>query len=159
MKKFLFAAMIACLGLFASCDQLGVEHTGDKSGNLYGVWKLDTKTVITKNSDGQEERKDVDHSSVNFFLSLSEPQIAIAKKGSFSQLDLKDVDVDAATFSYNEAKSQISFSKTLGLTEGLIYSMYLSGTFDVLELTDKKLVLQQEVLGVTVIYTYHRHQF
>ena len=26
MKKFLFAAMIACLGLFASCDQLGVEH-------------------------------------------------------------------------------------------------------------------------------------
>ena len=152
-------ATIACMAFFVSCDRDNVGHTGDQTGNLYGVWELDTRTEITKDSQGKEVRKEVDYTDVHFFLSLSEPRTAIAKKGSFTQLDLKNVDVDAATFAYNETKNQISFSKLLGLYKGLDYRMELIGTFDVLELTEKKLVLQQEVLGVKVIYSYHRHQF
>lgn len=158
MKKLLYAAAIACLALFTSCEKAGVDHTGDTTGSLYGVWALDTKTEITQDSNGQEVRNEVDYSGFHFYLSLSEPRIAIAKKGSFTQFDLSDVDVDAVQFSYNEAKKQISFSKTLWLSEGLLYHMRLYGTYDILELTDQKLVFQQETLGVTTIYAYHLYK-
>ncbi len=36
--------------------------------------------------------------------------------------------------------------------------MRLSGTYDVLELTDSKLVIQQEILGVRTIFTYHKQK-
>lgn len=158
MKKFLYAAAIACLALFTSCEKQGVDHTGDVTGSLYGVWALDSKTEVTKDSNGKEIRNEVDYASCHFFLSLSEPRIAIAKKGSFTQLDLKDVDVDAVQFSYNADKNQISFEKTLWLSDSLIYHMRLFGTYDILELTKDKLVFQQEVLGVKTIYAYHRYK-
>ncbi len=158
MKKFLYAAAIACLALFTSCEKQGVDHTGDATGSLYGVWALDSKTEVTKDSNGKETRNEVDYTSCHFFLSLSEPRIAIAKKGSFTQLDLKDVDVDAVQFSYNADKNQISFEKTLWLSDSLIYHMRLFGTYDILELTKDKLVFQQEVLGVKTIYAYHRYK-
>ena len=100
MKKYLFAAALACLVLLTSCGTSRVRHTGDLTGSIYGVWALDS-------------RNQVDYSGVHFYLSLSEPRIALAKKGSFTQFDLKDVDVDGAQFSYNAAKKQISFTKTL----------------------------------------------
>ena len=156
MKKLLFAAAIACVALFTSCEKEGVDHTGDLTGNLYGIWALDTKTEVTTDSNGKETRSEVDYSSFHFYLSLSEPRIALAKKGSFSQFDLDDVDVDAAQFSYDENKKQISFDKTLWLSEGLLYHMRLYGTYDVLELSKDKLVIQQEVLGVKTIFSYHR---
>jgi len=68
------------------------------------------------------------------------------------------VDVDAVRFTYNADKKQISFLKTLWLSEGLLYHMRLSGTYDVLELTDSKFVIQQEVLGVKTIFTYHKQK-
>lgn len=156
MKKLLFAAAIACLSLFTSCEK--VDHTGDETGTLYGVWALDSKTEITENDEGQEVRNEVDYSGVHFYLSLSEPRLAIAKKGSFTEADLDDVDVDAVTFSYNADKKQIQFDKTLWLSEGLIYNMRLFGTYDILELTNERFSFQQELLGVTTIYTYHRFQ-
>ena len=143
MKKLLFAAVIACLALFTSCGVSSVNHTGDRTGSIYGVWALQSKNQV-------------DYSGVHFYLSLSEPRIALAKKGSFTQLDLKDVDVDGSQFSYNASKKQISFTKTLWLTQGLQYEMRLSGTYKVLEMTRTKLVIQKESMGVRTVYSFRR---
>ena len=144
MKKMFFAAVIACLA-FTSCGVSKVGHTGDLTGSIYGIWAL-------------ESRNQVDYSGVHFYLSLSEPRIALAKKGSFTQFDLKDVDVDGSQFSYNAAKKQIGFTKTLWLTEGLKYEMRLSGTYNILEMTRKKLVIQKESMGVKTIYSFRRYR-
>ena len=143
MKKLLFAAIFACL--FTSCGVSSVKHTGDLTGSIYGVWELDS-------------RDQVDYSGVHFYLSLSEPRIALAKKGSFTQFDLKDVDVDGAQFSYNASKRQLSFTKTLWLTQGLKYEMRLSGTYKVLEMSRSKLVIQKESLGLKTTYTFRRYR-
>ena len=145
MKKLFFAALIACLALFTSCGVSRVGHTGDLTGSIYGVWAL-------------ESRNQVDYSGVHFYLSLSEPRIALAKKGSFTQFDLKDVDVDGAQFSYNASKKMISFTKTLWLTQGLQYEMRLSGTYKVLQMTRTKLVIQKESMGARNTYTFHRYR-
>lgn len=145
MKKFIFAVAFACLALLTSCGVSNVRHTGDLSGAIYGVWALDS-------------RNQVDYSAVHFYLSLSEPRIALAKKGSFTQFDLKDVDVDGAQFSYNAKKKLISFTKTLWLTQGLHYEMRLSGTYRVVEMSRRKLVIQKESLGVKNTYTFHRYK-
>ena len=144
MKKVLFAAIVACLAL-TSCGVSKVRHTGDLTGSIYGIWALDSKNQI-------------DYSGVHFYLSLSEPRIALAKKGSFTQLDLKDVDVDGSQFSYNATKKQIGFTKTLWLTEGLQYEMRLSGTYNILEMTRTKLVIQKESMGVKTIYSFRRYR-
>ena len=145
MKQFILAAAVACLTMLTSCGASRVGHTGDLSGSIYGVWALDS-------------RNQVDYSGVHFYLSLSEPRIALAKKGSFTQFDLKDVDVDGAQFSYNAKKKLISFTKTLWLTQGLHYEMRLSGTYRVVEMSRRKLVIQKESLGVKTIYTFHRYK-
>lgn len=158
MKKILFVAVIACLTLFTSCGVASVNHTGDLSGAIYGVWALDSKTVAPAGLAGNVAGNQVDYSGVHFYLSLSEPRIALAKKGSFTQLDLKDVDVDGAQFSYNATKKMISFTKTLWLTQGLQYEMRLSGTYSVLEMTRTKLVIQKESMGVKTIYSFRRYK-
>ena len=156
MKRFLFAAVIACLTMITSCGVSNVHHTGDLTGSIYGVWALDSKAIAPANSVGNSSLNQVDYSGVHFYLSLSEPRIALAKKGSFTQLDLKDVDVDGPQFSYNASKKQISFTKTLWLTQGLQYEMRLSGTYKVLEMTRTKLVIQKESMGVRTVYSFRR---
>ncbi len=156
MKRFLFAAVIACLTMITSCGVSNVHHTGDLTGSIYGVWALDSKAIAPVNSVGNSSLNQVDYSGVHFYLSLSEPRIALAKKGSFTQLDLKDVDVDGSQFSYNASKKQISFTKTLWLTQGLQYEMRLSGTYKVLEMTRTKLVIQKESMGVRTVYSFRR---
>ncbi len=145
MKKLFFAAFIACLALFTSCSVSNVRHTGDLTGSIYGVWEL-------------VSRDKVDYSGVHFYLSLSEPRIALAKKGSFTLFDLKDVDVDGAQFSYDATSKQISFTKTLWLTQGLQYEMRLSGTYKVLEMSRTKLVIQKESVGSGTRYTFRRYK-
>ena len=158
MKKLFLMAAVACLALFVSCEK-GVDHTGDKTGDLYGIWAMKTSTEIVHKTDG-DVTKEVDYSGVHFYLTLSEFPFphALGKKGSLTSLDLDDVDVDAVTFTYNEALKKISFNKQLWLTEGLLYSMRLSGTFDVVELTDKTLVLRydDDLAKVSTIYAYER---
>ena len=156
MKRFLFAAVIACLTMITSCGVSNVHHTGDLTGSIYGVWALDSKAIAPANSVGNSSLNQVDYSGVHFYLSLSEPRIALAKKGSLTQLDLKDVDVDGSQFSYNASKKQISFTKTLWLTQGLQYEMRLSGTYKVLEMTRTKLVIQKESMGVRTVYSFRR---
>ena len=160
MKKFLFAAAIACLALFTSCDKLSVQHTGDSTGNLYGIWALDSKTLVTKDSEGKENTQTEDYSDFHFYLALSNAGVphAIAKKGSLTALDLNDVDVDACRISYNEDSKQISFQKTVWLSEGLTHHMRLLGTYDVLTLSATKLVIQQELAGVKTIYSYTKQE-
>ena len=145
MKKLLFASLVACLALFTSCGVSNVKHTGDYTGSIYGVWALESKNQV-------------DYSGVHFYLSLSEPRIALAKKGSFTLLDLKDVDVDGAQFSYNASRKQISFTKTLWLTQGLRYEMRLSGTYQVVELTRTKLVIRKNSMGMQNTYTFRRYK-
>ena len=145
MKKFLFAAVISCAALFTSCGVSRINHTGDVTGSIYGVWALESKNQV-------------DYSGVHFYLSLSEPRIALAKKGSFTQFDLKDVDVDGSQFSYSASRKQISFTKTLWLTQGLRYEMRLSGTYNVLEMNRRRLVIQKESLGGSTTYAFRRYK-
>lgn len=159
MKNLFSAAVFACLAmLLSSCGVSRIHHTGDLTGSIYGVWALESKTMVPASSIGQDTRNQVDYSGVHFYLSLSEPRIALAKKGSFTQFDLKDVDVDGSQFSFNASKKQISFTKTLWLTQGLRYEMRLLGTYNVLEMTRTKLVIQKESLGVKTIYAFRRYK-
>lgn len=153
MKHFLFIVAIAAL--LVSCEKENVIHTGDVTGTLYGIWALDSKTVALNDKTSTE-----DYSKAHFFLSLSEPFLALAKKGSFTEADLKDVDVDGAVFNFNADLKKIEFKDMLWLSdEFLSYNMILKGTFDVLELTDKSLVISQnDLLGTTTTYTYHRYR-
>lgn len=150
------------MALFTSCEKEGVPHTGDKTGDLYGVWILNTKaeTVVT---DSEVNTTETDYTKVHFYLALSEFPFphAIAKKGSFTDIDLDDVDVDAVTFTYNADESKISFKKKLWLSDELFtYNMILDGTFDVKELTEKTLVISQEnaLLKKTTSYSFVKQE-
>ena len=158
MRRMLIVAVIACMALLTSCGVNRVSHTGDFTGSIYGVWALESKSVVPAGMVGQDTQNQVDYSGVHFYLSLSEPRIALAKKGSFTQLDLEDVDVDGSQFSFNASQKRISFTKTLWLTEGLRYEMRLSGTYQVVEMSRSKLVLQKEALGVRTVYSFHRYK-
>lgn len=161
MKKLIYLAIIACTALFASCEKEGVTHTGDETGNLYGIWALTTKTTITKASDGSATTQETDFTSNHFYLALSEFPFphAIAKKGSFTDLDLDDVDVKAAQFTYNSEESKITFKKTIWLSdEALMRNMILTGTFEVPKLTENEFVIQQTVGNVTTVYSYKKQK-
>lgn len=163
MKAKILMAVFACLALFTACDNLAVPHTGDDTGNLYGIWQLDKKTEVVPQSSGNQT-KETDFSQVHFYLAISNTVIphALVKKGSFTQLDLKDVDVDGTLFTYNAGQKQIAFMEKLWLTEIkdlVAYDMELKGTFDVLELTSGSFVIQQKnLLGVTITYAFKKTQ-
>ncbi|MBO6029798.1 MAG: hypothetical protein J6P75_11440 [Bacteroidales bacterium] len=147
--KVFAASLLACAALvFTSCEK-GVTNTGDFSGNLYGVWQLDTKTV-----DRETVVKDTDFNGEHFYLAIL-PLVAFAKKGALSALDFK-VDVDATFCTYNDVKHQIYFKEAQALSHGLTEVMYLKGTYDVLELSKDKLVISKTVGKKTTTYTYHK---
>lgn len=140
------------------------EQSGDQAEDqaekqtvsLFGIWALDSKTEVVKDSKGNDKSNKVDYSKFHFYLAFGQPYLALAKKGSLTNFDLDDVDVDGTHFSYDTSKKKIRFNDTLWLSEGLIYHMRLSGTYDVIELSENRLVIQQEVLGVRTIFSYHR---
>ena len=156
MKKIFYLVAIACMALFTSCEKEGVPHTGDDTGNLYGIWALTTKTTITQTSEGNTTNE-VDYTKCHFYLAFGEipfPHV-IAKKGSFTDLDLDDVDVDAVRFSYNSDDKKITFKKMIWLSDEVLkYNMILDGTFDVSTLTKDKFVIQQTIGKETIVYTY-----
>lgn len=140
-------------------DQAGEqteEQAEKQTVSLYGIWALDSKTEVIKDSKGNDKSNKVDYSKFHFYLAFGQPYLALAKKGSLSNFDLDDVDVDGTHFSYDTSKKKIRFNDTLWLSEGLLYHMRLSGTYDVIELSENRLVIQQEVLGVKTIFSYHR---
>ena len=161
MKRFLLFAAILAAALFTSCEKQGVPHTGDVTGNLYGVWNLTSKSIVDKN-DSSKSIND-DYTNVHFYVEFGEFPFphAIGKKGSFTEFDLDDVDVDGAMITYNSDQRKISFTKSqIWLTDGLRYSMKLDGTYDVLELTDKQFIIQQEnvLLKTITTYTFKRYK-
>lgn len=161
MKRFLLFAAILAAALFTSCEKQGVPHTGDVTGNLYGVWALTTKSVVDKNDSSKAI--DEDYTNVHFYVAFGEFPFphAIGKKGSFTQFDLDDVDVDGAMITFNSDQRKISFtSSKIWLTEGLRYSMKLDGTYDVLELSEKQFIIRQEniLLKTVTTYTFKRYK-
>ena len=148
--KYFAAAVLACAALvFTSCDQ-GVTNTVDMTGNIYGVWQLDTKTV------DRETVQATDFTSEHFYLWLTPFRVALGKKGSLSALDFKNMDVDGTVYAYNDVKYQISFDEHIILSHGLTEIMNLYGTYDVMELSKDKLVISKTVGSSTTTYAYHK---
>ena len=153
MKKFFFIALTTLCAalLLSSCDK-GVTNTGDFTGNIYGIWQLDSKTV------DKETVRTTDFTSEHFYLCLNQIRMAFGKTGSLTGFDLDHVDVDFAWYAYNDQKHQISFDKTITLMQGLREVMRVSGTYDVLELSKDKLVISQysKLTGKTTTYSFHK---
>ena len=156
LKVFALALVtVAALG-FSACTK-DVDHTGDQTGNIYGNWVLDTKTLTYEGQDPDV----TDFTNEHFYLAFMEPQIAFGKEGSIFTFDIDDV--DSVPFSYNEQQKKITFEKPIVLSKGFpIKVMQLYGTYDVTELTSQKLVLSQPgenaLLGgkYTLVYSYHK---
>ena len=160
MKKFFFIALTTLCAalLFSSCDK-GVTNTGDFSADevvqIYvrtpdGIWQLDSKTV------DKETVRTTDFTSEHFYLCLNQIRMAFGKTGSLTGFDLDHVDVDFAWYAYNDQKHQISFDKTITLMQGLREVMRVSGTYDVLELSNDKLVISKTVGKSTTTYAFHK---
>ena len=149
MKVFA-ASLLACAALvFTSCDK-GVTNTGDLSGNIYGIWQLESKTV-----NRQTERV-TDFTSEHFYLCLNQLRMAFGKTGALTGFDLDHVDVDFSWYAYNETKHQISFDDPIILRQGLKEVMNVYGTYDVLELSKDKLVITKEVGSSITTYTFRK---
>lgn len=150
--KAFAASLLACAALvFTSCDQ-GVTNTGDLSGNIYGIWQLDSKTV------NRETEKVTDFTSEHFYLCLNQLRMAFGKTGSLIGLDLDHVDVDFSWYAYNETKHQISFDDPIILRQGLKEVMNVYGTYAVEELSQTRLVITKEVGSTVTTYTFHKIQ-
>ena len=67
----------------------------------------------------------------------------MVKEGSLLTFDIDHV--DGTKITYNSELKKISFLETLYLLRGT-HSLRLHGTYDVVELTDSKLTLRQEVV-------------
>ena len=149
MKVFA-ASLLACAALvFTSCDK-GVTNTGDLSGNIYGIWQLESKTV-----NRQTERV-TDFTSEHFYLCLNQLRMAFGKTGALTGFDLDHVDVDFSWYAYNETKHQISFDDPIILRQGLKEVMNVYGTYDVTELSENKLVITKEVGSSITTYTFRK---
>ena len=149
MKAFA-ASLLACAALvFTSCDK-GVTNTGDLSGNIYGIWQLESKTV-----NRQTERV-TDFTSEHFYLCLNQLRMAFGKTGALTGFDLDHVDVDFSWYAYNETKHQISFDDPIILRQGLKEVMNVYGTYDVTELSKDKLVITKEVGSSITTYTFRK---
>ena len=145
--KIFAAALLTCAALvFTSCDK-GVTNTGDYTGNIYGIWMLDTKKV---------DNTTTDFTSEHFYLCLNEIRMAFGKTGSLTGLDLDHVDVDFTWYAYNDQKHQISFDDPIVLMQGIRDVMNLRGTYDVLELSEDKLVIRKEVGSSVTTYSFHK---
>ena len=160
--------MIAALAVLPlACEKETVPNTGDKTGKLYGTWVLDTKTVdISTTTGGKTDTSHdaTDFTGEHFLLRLTDFFMAFAQKGTILTFDIDDV--DGSPFTYNAGLNQISFTKTLALSSGFLPMklMSLSGTFDVVKLTDTELVLSKtETLNINSLstktvtaYSYHK---
>ena len=154
MKIFgtLAASLLACAALlFTSCDK-GVTNTGDLTGNIYGIWQLDSKTV------NRETEKVTDFTSEHFYLCLNQLRMAFGKTGSLTGFDLDHVDVDFSWYAYNDQKHQISFDDPIILRQGLKEVMNVYGTYEVNELSKDKLVITKEVVSSITTYSFHKIQ-
>lgn len=168
MKRLIYSMVIATFALLTvSCEKETVPNTGDNTGNLYGVWILDTKTVdLVSNNNGKTDKShdETDFTGEHFMLKLTDFYMAFAQKGSIFTFDIDDV--DGSPYTYNSGLKQISFEKSLSLSAGFLPMkiMTLHGTYDIVQLTKDTLVLKKvdEVKlnsyssTQTTVYSYHK---
>lgn len=168
MKRLFYSLIIATFALLSvSCEKETVPNTGDKTGNLYGIWVLDTKTVdVVSNLSGKIEQShnETDFTGDHFLLKLTDFLMAFAQKGSIFTFDIDDV--DGTPYTFNAGMNQISFEKSLSLSTGFLPAkfMTLHGTYDVVTLTKDTLVIKQvEEVKIntynstqTTVYSYHK---
>ena len=147
--KTLAASLLACAALvFSSCEK-GVTNTPDYTGNLYGIWQVDSKVVGNKTTDFTSE---------HFYLCLTPILMAFEWTGSIAALDVDHIDVDFSFYTYNDQQHKISFRESNAQAQSLEKFIRLSGTYDVLELSEDKLVISKTVGNTTTTYYYHLAQ-
>ena len=147
--KTLAASLLACAALvFSSCEK-GVTNTPDYTGNLYGIWQVDSKVVGDKTTDFTGE---------HFYLCLTPILMAFEWTGSIAALDVDHIDVDFSFYTYNDQQHKISFRESNAQAQSLEKFIRLSGTYDVLELSEDKLVISKTVGNTTTTYNYHLAQ-
>ena len=71
MKKVLLLAVALCMAVFTSCNKTDDTHTGDSTGNLYGIWTLITKTIESTASDGTVTTSTADYTEDGSFNSYN----------------------------------------------------------------------------------------
>ena len=149
MKRFICSLLLLAGLVAAVCSCDNYLHTGDQTGLLYGTWALDKLTVGTGTSligDGS-----MTYTEVNFtdcYLTLNKGLIATANMG---------FDVDATAFSYDAEKKTIRFDESISVgNDGK--AMVLVGTYNVTELTDNRLVLDQPDLNIEIPGIATAHQ-
>ena len=144
--KAFAATVLACAALvFTSCEK-GVTNTGDFTGNLYGIWQVDSKVVGKKTTDFTGE---------HFYLCLTPILMAFEWTGSIAALDVDHIDVDFTFYTYNDQQHKISFLDREKQKQGGEVFIDLKGTYDVLELSQDKLVISKTVGNTTTTYSYH----
>lgn len=144
--KSFAAALLACAALvFTSCEK-GVTNTPDYTGNLYGIWQVDSKVVGDKTTDFTSE---------HFYLCLTPILMAFEWTGSIAALDVDHIDVDFSFYTYNDQQHKISFREGKTQAQSMEKFIRLSGTYDVLELSQDKLVISKTVGNTTTTYNYH----
>lgn len=165
MKKLFFAFLAASMALLAvSCQGKLDDPTGEVTGSLYGTWVFDTYKIAVS---GSVDDKDgsipivIPYVFKKTTLSFNDNSIATAHMGWETKM---------SKYTFNADKRQIVFDKMLEVSDdGMI--MVLAGTFDVVELTEDKLVLKQPYVkndkivlpsgsevaaNAAAWYTYHR---
>ena len=144
--KVFAATALACAALvFSSCEK-GVTNIPDYTGNLYGIWQVDTKVVGNKTTDFTGE---------HFYLCLTPILMAFEWTGSIAALDVDNIDVDFTFYTYNDQQHKISFLDREKQNQGGEVFIVLKGTYDVLELSQDKLVISKTVGNTTTTYNYH----
>ncbi|MBR5056634.1 MAG: hypothetical protein IKX03_05510 [Bacteroidales bacterium] len=167
MKKLFLSLLFAAVALLPTACESDIPNVPDLSGTLYGTWVLDTKTVdVVTTTDGKTEtNQDVtDFTNEHFLLHLTDFFVAFAQEGTLLTFDIDDV--DGVKYTYNDNLKQIYFEKLIVLNKGFFNAktMSLFGKYDVIELSDTKLVLkkvEETTLGstkttTTTVYSYHR---
>ncbi len=143
MKKFLLAAAAVCMAVLAtSCTGHLDEQTGDESGLLYGTWVVDTYRFdagATVNGEGGNVPVIIPYIQKTTLIFEEDPLVVYAHMGWENSQSKYTVDND---------KKTIKFARMMEVSDdGQI--LVMAGTFDIVELTTEKLVLQQPYVKET----------
>ena len=161
MNRTLFRTLsaLACTTVLAvSCYKENAD--GDKTSAIYGHWVLDTQTIVVEaavGGTGSTNRTVVDFTGSGCYLELG-------VEGASARLG---IDFAVAIFSYDADSQRLDFPRGLSV-KGDGKTFILAGSYDVTELNDKKLVLSQKDIGVsigslvdasqTAIYEFHKKE-
>ena len=158
-KRTLFRSLmgLACTAVLATACY---KENADDESAIYGQWMLDTQTVLIETSvsgSGHQNKTVVDFTGTGCYLELG-------VEGASARLGF---DFAVSVYSYDAGSKRIDFPRGLSVEDGG-RAFVLAGSYDVTELTDKKLVLTQKDIGVslgsildanqTAVYEFHKKE-